>query len=231
MIDNYKVLAVTLARGGSKGIFRKNITPLQGRPLIEYTILEARLSKYIDKHIVSTESKEIAEVVKNLGTEVHARPTELASDTTTSAEALIELVEKDIYSKYDFVVELMATSPLKTAEDIDSCIELLARAQYQTVVSMTTSPVHPSRIKYKDHNQILPFFPEVPESRRQGLLPLAFIRNGAIYGMPRKFLLENRVRLSPDAYGYIMPPERSINIDSNLDLLLAEAILNDRDNC
>lgn len=224
MLSGKRVLAVTLARGGSKRISSKNIAPIAGLPLICYTFREAQKSKYIDRYIVSTEDAEIARVCREHNIDCHNRPIELASDTTTSAAAIIDVVE--CLEDYDIIVELMATNPLKTAHDIDSVIEKLINTGSDSVVTVTRVwDAHPSRVKYIENDRLMDFYPEVPESRRQDLTPPAFIRNGSIYATTRESLMSTGQRLGPETRPYVMPPERSINIDEPIDLYVAQAVI------
>ena len=119
MINNKTVLAITLARGGSRGISKKNITPINNKPLLSYSIDEVIKSKYIDKYIIGTDDNNIEQVCIDSGVECFRRAH--VSNTQTSAEGLLEIL--DNVSKYDYVVEVMCTNPLKTVEDIDGVIE------------------------------------------------------------------------------------------------------------
>ena len=228
-INGKKVLAITLARGGSKSIPGKNIMPLAGRPLLQYTTDEVAKSQYIDAYYVSTDSDDIKAVCESLNVEVIDRPAELASDTAKSSDALIHAVGAALAiedAPFDIVVEVMATNPLKVAEDIDGCIAKLVELDVGSVVSVTRLlDHHPSRIKYIIHDKLYDFYPEVPESRRQDLTPAAFVRNGSVYAMTRDFLASNSTRYNKETYAYIMPPERYINIDDPADLFIASTIL------
>ena len=221
MIDGKTVVAVTLARGGSKGIPKKNITSINGRPLIDYTFEQARKSKYIDHYCVSTDDKEIVSICRKHNVKVIDRPSELASDTAKSSDALLHAVS---YCPYDYVVELMATNPFKIAEDIDGCIEKLHDRKADSVVAVKRIyDQHPSRVKYLDENDVMQdFYPEEIESRRQDLRPKAYIRNGSIYAMTRDFLIKEKVRYNKNSLAYVMPDKRTVNIDEPEDLELAE---------
>lgn len=119
-----KILAIIPARGGSKGVPRKNIRDLAGKPLIAWTIEEAKKSKYITRLILSSEDEEIIEAAKKYGCEVpFVRPIELAQDNTPGIEPVLHAIEK--CPGYDYVLLLQPTSPLRTVEDIDGCIEFL----------------------------------------------------------------------------------------------------------
>ena len=224
MINGKKVLAITLARGGSKRIPKKNIADINGKPLIQYTFDEVKKSKYIDKYVVSTDDASIMELSGHNNVEYRVRPETFARDTSTSASALINCMQRE--SKYDYVVEIMCTNPLKKVEDIDGVIEKLNDTNADSVVSVVRIwDHHPSRVKYIEGDKLIDFYPEIPESRRQDLTPAAYVRNGSIYATTRASLVENRVRLGPDTRPYIMPEERTINIDEPRDLELARVLL------
>lgn len=230
MINGLKVLAITLARGGSKSIPSKNIALLNGKPLLEYTIDEVKKSDYIDKYVVSTDDEKIANVCKDNEVPYVDRPEELATDTTTSSDALKDAVAR-VGGSYDIIVEVMCTNPLKTAIDIDACIELLYYTKSNSVVSVVqVFDHHPSRVKYiGSKGELCDFYPEKIESRRQDLNPNAYIRNGSIYAMKSTFLIRNGIRYDKNTIPYIMDQENSINIDEPDDLLLAEIKLKRRD--
>ena len=187
MIGSDRILALTLARGGSKSVPGKNIRPISGIPLIAYTIAEARLSKYISRYIVSTDNEGIREVAIRYGAEApFLRPSEYSTDTASSVSAMQHAtawVEQQEGVKYDFVIELMCTNPMKTVEDIDAAIEKLLETGADSVIAMhKLEDHHPIRIKKIIADKIVDFcLPEVPEMRRQDLRPDAYIRSGSIY--------------------------------------------------
>lgn len=227
-----KVLGVTLARGGSKSVPRKNILQLKGKPLIAYTIEEALKSKLISKYIVSTDDDEIAAVSRRFGADVpFIRPANLASDEASSADALqhaVAWIERHDGVKYDYVVELMCTNPLKTAEDIDGCITKILKTGADSVIAVhRLYDHHPRRIKKIEHDRIVDFcLEEVPESRRQDLTPAAYIRSGSIYCLNRDYLMDMGRRYgSENSRPYVLSDDNVVNIDTELDFLLAEAIL------
>lgn len=225
----HRILGIILARGGSKSVPRKNIKPLAGVPLIGYTIREGLKSKYITRLIVSTEDKEIACVAKKFGAEVpFMRPKKLATDTASSKACLqhaTRFMEKKEGRKYDYIVELMCTNPLKTVEDIDAALEKLIRTKADSVIGvMKLEDHHPLRIKKIVNDRIVDFcIPEPNEARRQDLKPAAYIRNGSIYAMKRDVLMiKDRRYGTKNSRPYIFPPERSVNIDSEEDWYIAE---------
>ena len=230
MINGKKILAITLARGGSKKIKKKNIADVCGKPLLQYTTDEVKKSKYIDSYVVSTDDEEIIKVCDKLDVPCWRRGEECASDTATSASALIE-ANRNIPSNYDYIVEIMCTNPLKTVEDIDGCIEKMDNTDADSVVSVVRVwDHHPSRVKYIEDDLLKDFYPEIPESRRQDLTPPAYVRNGSIYITKIKSLLESGVRLSGIVRPYSMAENNTINIDELVDLELARSLINERNN-
>jgi|CXWL01.1.fsa_nt_gi phosphoglycerate dehydrogenase-like enzyme/CMP-N-acetylneuraminic acid synthetase len=235
MLENKKVLAVIQARGGSKGIPKKNIYPLDGHPLIAYTIAAARASKYVDELVVTTDSEEIAEASRAYGASVpFMRPAELAGDTVVSVDSLHHAAlesEKHFGGRFDIVIELPCVAPLRTAEDIDGALEKLVTTGANSVISMAnTGEKHPVRLKRLVNDQITDFCKEYPEpakgSRRQDLEP-CYIRNGAIYSMTRDTLIDLFSRHGPDSRPYVMPEERSVNVDGWMDLRIVELMIKD----
>ena len=232
MIKGKRVLGVTLARGGSKSIPRKNIRPILSAPLIAYTIAEALRSRHICRYIVSTEDVEIRKIAQQYGADApFLRPAEFAKDTSSTISALkhaVEWVEKNEGRQYDYVVELMCTNPMKTASDIDVVIEKLVSIGADSVIAVhKLEDHHPIRIKKIVDDKIVDFcLPEVPETRRQDLKPDAYIRSGSIYGAKRDHLMvEGRRYGSENSRPYILPPERAVNVDTQIDFLLAELLI------
>lgn len=227
-----RILAITLARGGSKSVPLKNIRLLNGKPLIAYTISEAKKSRYITRYIVSTDDSRIRDVAIGYGADVpFLRPSEFATDSASSVSALqhaVSWVEKSEGVKYDYVVELMATNPLKTVEDIDACIEKIIATGADSVIAVhRLDDHHPERIKKIVDDHIVDFcLPEKLESRRQDLKPDAYIRSGAIYALTRNHLmLEGRRYGSSNSRPHILHPNRAVNVDNEIDFYLAEQII------
>ena len=226
MINNKKILAITLARGGSRRVPKKNIADINGKPLLSYTIDETSKSKYIDKYVVSTDDPDIAGVALASSVEVHDRSPAQAQDTSTSADALTAVVTEGGYQDYDYLIEIMATNPLKTVEDIDGVIEKLEQTGADSVVSVVRIwDHHPSRVKYIEDDRLVDFYPEIPESRRQDLTPAAYVRNGSVYATTMSSFLEHKIRLGPDTHPYVMDESKTINIDEPIDLELARLLL------
>lgn len=237
MISNKNVLAITLARGGSKSIYKKNIALLKNKPLISYTINAALDSEYIDEYIISTDDKEIADVAENLGATIpFLRPENLSSDTASSADALIHAVnayEEITKKKYDYIIELMCTNPFKSGEMIDDIISTLDRNEKADAVITVERLLdhHPARIKKIEDGYIRDFCVEEElESRRQDLKPEAYIRNGNIYALRRDLLMTQKARYGTNfCVPYYKENIPSANIDEPSDFYKAESLLNDWD--
>jgi len=231
--NEIRILGLTLARGGSKTVFKKNIRPICGKPLISYTIKEAQKSKFLSRYIVSTDDQEIKKVAESFGAEVpFVRPSEYSSDSASSVSAMqhaVRWVENQEGVKYDYVVELMCTNPMKNVYDIDMAIEKLIKTNSDSVIAVhQLEDHHPARIKKIIDDKIVDFcVSEIPESRRQDLTPKAYIRSGSIYALRRDFLMiEGKRYGSSNSRPYILPAERAVNIDTELDFLMAEILIN-----
>lgn len=231
MYKDYRVLCIIPARQGSKGLPGKNIKELLGKPLIAYTIEQARHSKYIDRVIVSTDSNEIADIAKKHGADVpFMRPKEYAADESSIFDVLLHAIDwmenKEKYF-FDILVLLHVTSPLRDAKDIDNCIELLVKRNADNVFSVT--PAHRN-----------PYFNMVEVSKdgkvrlvkkgdfviRQSA-PEVFDMNASIYVWWKDILKEKKATLLKKSLIYIMPKERSVDIDDAIDFKIAEMLLKD----
>ena len=226
------ILAITLARGGSKSIKNKNIINILGKPLIYYTIREAKRSKLISDYVVSTDNKIIAETAKKYGAKTpFIRPKNISKDNSTSVDALVHAVkfmEKKNKIKYDFVIELMCTNPLKTYTDIDKVIKILIKKNPDTCIAVNrVYDNHPARVKKIINGRIVDFVvKEKPESRRQDLKPKAFVRSGAIYGIKRDYLINKKRRYgSKKSLAYVLAESKACNIDEPKDILIAQYLL------
>jgi CMP-N,N'-diacetyllegionaminic acid synthase len=218
-----RVLGVIPARGGSKGISRKNVALLNGKPLIAYTIEAAKQSARLTRTIVSTEDPEIATTAERFGAEApFVRPAELARDETPMLPVLIHAVGwiEDQGEKFDAVCLLQPTNPMRTASDIDGCIELMERSEADTVFTVLTVPQHynPHWVYESDSNGNLRLSTgeHNPIPRRQQLPP-AFHREGSVYIVKRNVLMEQNTLYGPRVCGYRMKAERSVNIDEPSD--------------
>ncbi len=220
-MKKYEILGLIPARGGSKGVPRKNIRILYGKPLIVYTIEEALKSRYLTKIVTSTDDEEIAKIAKESGTEVVIRPKKLATDESLVIDAVkhaINFVEDKEGLKFDYIILLQPTSPLRTAQDIDNAIEKMINLKADSVVSVTeVGDKHPARMKKIVNDRIVDIFDKELDFVPRQKLPKIYIRNGAIYGAKREVIYKNNSFIGNDCVAYIMPAERSINIDPELD--------------
>lgn len=232
MINNKKILAITLARGGSKSIKNKNIVNINGKPLIYYTIKEVKKSKYIDNYIISTDSKKIKKICESYKVEVpFLRPKKISTDKSPPQFALRHAAlkyEKQNKSQFDYIVEVMATNPLKNFNDIDICIEMLDKKKSDSVISVNKLyDQHPARIKKISNGYLKDFCVKENEyMRRQDFKPSAYIRNGSIYAFKRNILIKDISKWGKKIVPYIMPDARSINIDEPIDLIYCKLKLN-----
>lgn len=219
-----RVLGLIPARGGSKGIPRKNVRPIAGKPLIGWTIEAALAASTLDAVVVTTDDEEIAEVARNFGAEVpFMRPAELARDDTPGIDPVLHALE--VLTDYNAVVLLQPTSPLRTAMDIDAAIAV-ADGHRRNVVGVTEAP-HSGWSFPMDDVGVLDLGSGDFAPRRQDL-PAQFALNGAVYVAAVDRLRATRRFLTAGTVGYVMPPERSVDIDASLDWRIAEMLLGDR---
>lgn len=219
------VLAVITARGGSKGIFRKNTKLLAGKPLIAWTIEAARQATCVDRVVVSTDDDEIRSVALRFGADVpFIRPAPLASDSATSIDTLFHAIS--YFPEYDWILLLQPTSPLRSAGDIDGIWELSQSKNVSSVVSLCEALHTPSLIYHFDDGDFLvPLYDaENFFNRRQDFKP-AYALNGALYLAKRDWLYKHKKFIGPDTAGYVMPQERSVDIDTEYDWLWAEFLI------
>lgn len=227
------VLAVIPARGGSKSIPRKNIKLLAGKPLIAWTIEAALQSQMFSRVIVSTDDKEIAEVARDWGAEVpFMRPVELAQDNIPGIAPILHAIEwlaVNEQDQSDLVMCLQPTSPLRIAQDIQSALELQFDKNADGVVSVCPVKDHPYWMKQLNSDGRMCDFMTLdrPVLRRQDL-PLVYALNGAIYLAPRDVLLVRKTWYTDKTYAYVMPPERSLDIDTVWDWWMVELALKEK---
>lgn len=221
-------LGIIPARGGSKGVPRKNQRQLGDKPLIAHTIEAGLAAMNLSRLIVSTDSEEIAEISRAYGAEVpFMRPDELVSDTSLQIDVALhalEEAERTAGTHYDCTVLLQPTSPLRIASDIDSCLEQMENGGTDSVVSFCrVEQGHPYYMYTIRGGHPAPLMDKSLPARRQEF-PEVYLRNGAVY-VTRRSVLQQRtfygLRVSP----YIMPSDRSVNIDTELDFAMAELLL------
>jgi N-acylneuraminate cytidylyltransferase/CMP-N,N'-diacetyllegionaminic acid synthase len=231
MINNKTILAIIPARGGSKGIPHKNIKNLKEKPLIAWTIKESLKSKYIDKLVVSTEDKEIAEISKKYGAEIpFLRPAGLALDSTPGIDPILHAIKwfKNRNCNFDYVMCLQCTSPFRTYAQIDEAIENLFRKDADSIVSVCKSEITPYWMKKIENGKLKDFLDEdVFYARRQDA-PKAYRLNGAIYMAKTQLLLNIKNWYTENTMPYVMDEISSIDIDNILDFKFAEFCMKNR---
>ncbi len=225
MIEQKSILAVIPARGGSKGVPRKNIKEIAGKPLVAWTITEAKKSKYIDKLILSSEDIEIIEVAKKYGCEVpFVRPKELATDHTSGIEPVLHALNE--LEGFDIVILLQPTSPLRTVTDIDNCIEKLIAEKANACISVVEADKSPYWMySLSESGKMLPILGDDKLYTRRQDIPSVYVLNGAVYAANVQWLKAQKRFLTSETISYIMPKSRSYDIDTELDFLVCEELL------
>lgn len=230
-----KILAIIPARGGSKAVSKKNIRNLAGKPLIKYTIETAlAVRDLFYRVIVSTEDPNIANIARDCGAEVpFLRPTELAEDRVPTLPVIqhaVRFVETSDRIRLNWILLLQPTSPLRTSNDIRAAMKLSNESNCDSVISVVKVVAgHPISMKRIENNRLFPYYIEEKEgTRRQDFRPYAYMRNGAIYLSRRDIVMEKNSIWGDIIRPYVMPPERSVNIDSELDFKLAEILIKEQ---
>ena len=231
MYKGKKILCTICARGGSKGVKGKNFKMINGKPLLAYTIETAVKSALFDHIVVSSDSEEIQKVAVEYGAEVFfTRPADLATDTAAKIPVIRHAFtksEKHYNENYDILVDLDATSPLRTVEDIKACIDLLIEKKAENVITAMPSRRSPY-FNLIERNaggrwDVSKKLAE-PIVRRQDA-PACYDMNASIYVWTRDSILKNDEVFNPTTELYVMPEERSIDIDSELDFQFVEFLL------
>jgi len=222
------MLAIIPARGGSKGLPGKNIKKLSGKPLIAYSIEAAKNASSIDKVIVSTDSEEIAKVAREYGAEVpFMRPSHLAEDTSLAIDNYnytVDRYKQDFGVGFNDFCVLQPTSPLRSSSDIDSAINMFYEKNADSVISYCEEHHPVSWHKYlEDDNRVINVFSDDALQNRQDIRP-TFYPNGAIY-IFKSSLIKLGLYYSDKTFAYIMPRNRSVDIDVLDDFRLAEFLM------
>jgi len=230
MINNKKILAIIPARGGSKRLPRKNILPLAGKPLIQWTIEAALNSKYLDTVMVSTDCSEIASISKSSGADIpFIRSAVLANDVASSIDVVLDTIffYEANSEEFDYIILLQPTSPLRTSQDIDSAIEMLIEKSASGIISVTEcehSPLWcntlPDTLSFND------FISKDLMSKRSQDLATYYRLNGAIY-LVESAHVKNFNNFFPreNVFSYIMDKSHSVDIDDEFDFQLAELLV------
>ncbi len=225
-----KILAIVPARGKSVNLKNKNIKLFCGKPLIYYTITNALKSKYIDKVIVSTDSKKIAKIALKYGAEVpFYRPKKLSTNKAKIIDAFFFTIKKlRKNNNIDHFISLAPTSPLTEVKDINRSIELYFKKKAKTLVSVVKNdkPIEWCLNKMKN-NKITQFINKKLKTNRQENKEL-YIPNGSIYIFNYNYLKRNKKYLNDKTFCYVMPKIKSVDIDDELDFQIAEYLYRKR---
>ena len=227
MFHNKSFIAVIPARGGSKGIKDKNIVTVHGKPLIQYTIDAARASKYLDRIVVSTDSEKIADISRKLGAEILSlRPAHLATDEARTIDVLLHVLS-EVYEqgfKYDYIVLLQPTQPLRHAEHIDKAIERIVISDSESLVSVSKVKEHPILIRTIENGELKRLLNVSSTVRRQDFPPYYKV-NGAIYINKINNNFNPQTSLNDNKLPFIMDDRYDLDIDTSEDLDYFEFIL------
>ena len=233
MYNGKKIIALIPARGGSKSIPKKNIANLGGKPLIAWSIEVAKSLNIIDEILVSTDSDEIAEVALQFGSRVHMRPSELASDKALVIDTIKFVVSflknESVINENDYLMLLEPTCPFRSKLDLLNCIELIDGKNLDTVATYKEAELNPYRAWKIEDGNAETFIENVNPWLPRQELPQAFQLNGAVYIMKIGSLKDSQHQVVFGKSGaIIMPKERSIDIDNPIDLVVAEALINEK---
>ncbi|MDV7187450.1 acylneuraminate cytidylyltransferase family protein [Lutibacter sp. TH_r2] len=221
-----RVLGIIPARGGSKGVPRKNIRLIQDKPLIAYSIETSLKSELLTDVFVATDDDEICAISKKYNCSVFKRNCLNAQDNSPIEDVLLEMIEK-LGDKYDLIILLQPTAPLRTNEDIDNVIKMFIEDSTLTnVISVVElNDIHPARMYSKSNNEaLLPLEKENERSRRQDLTPV-YLRNGCIYAITTKEFLLKKTLITDTKKAYVMPETKWANIDTERDLKFVEFLM------
>lgn len=226
-------LGIIPARRGSKRLPRKNVLRLAGKPLVAWSIEAARQARKLTRVVVSSDDPEVLDIAASYDSRLPlARPSELAGDTSLAIEFVkhaFATLESQGEGPFDAVVIIQPSSPLTLAEDIDGTIELLATTGAESAVSVMQldHAIHPSKLKLLEGDRLVPYLVDERGRMAAHELPTIYVRNCSVY-VTRRDVIERGQILGDDCRGYVMPRERSLDINEELDLDFAEFLLTKR---
>ena len=230
-MEEYKVLCTICARGGSKGVKNKNIKSINGKPLIAYTIEQAKKSNLFEHIVISTDSDDIAAIAKEYGAEVFfKRSAEMASDTAGKLDVIrdaFQRSEKYYNEQYDYLIDLDATAPLRSVEDITHSFEQFLKNNNDNLITAMPSRRSPYFNLVEVDNEGKVYLSKTLDSsvvRRQDA-PKSYDMNASIYIWKRDVILNEKSLFLEKTGLYVMPEERSIDIDTELDYKFVEFIM------
>lgn len=229
MYKNKRILAIIPARSGSKGLKDKNIKELKGKPMLAYTIETAIESNIFDDIVLSTDSEKYAKIGRDFGAQVpFLRPDNLSTDEATTKDVMVYTLERlrSEGKNYDYFMILQPTSPLRTAENIREAVGLLFEKEALSVVSVCEADHSPLYMNTLDGTLSLNNFMKKDVKTRRQELPTYYRPNGAIYICQVDHYLNNGNLYNKKSYAYIMDKKNSIDVDDEMDFIIAEALLN-----
>lgn len=231
MIQGKKILALIPARGGSKGLPRKNIMPICGKPLIAWSIEKAKLSKHLDMVLVTTDCQEIADVAKQYGAHVpFLRPTELATDRSSTYDAIrhaLDYLRTEEGRTFDYIVLLEPTSPLREDDDIDQMLERLSEssAEFDSIISIGEVDEHPSIVRRTRGDKLEPFCPELQQTTRRQDNEPAYFPYGVAYIAKTDVLLAENTFYTKRCTHFKIKQYQNYEIDDIYGFLCVESIM------
>lgn len=227
-MNKKRILGVIPAKGGSTRLPRKNILPLGGKPLIQWAAESARACGLIDRLILSTEDPEVAAVAEKLGLDVpFLRPPVLAKDPAGVVQVTLHAIAslREQGDEYDEVIILLPTSPFRSAQDIIDAYTLFQQTNAAFLMSVSEFSHTPFAAMTLNENVLAPVFPELL-GRKSQEMPVAYRPNGALHILNIAAFEREQSYFAQPLVGYVMPLERSVDIDTRFDMLLAETMLN-----
>lgn len=232
LTDGSRVIALIPARGGSKGILRKNLANLAGSPLIKYTIDSARRSSLVDEVWVSSDDEEILNVSESLGVRVLNRPKEISDDKSSAEDVVYHFISTLSYdAKYEniVIIYLQPTSPLRDHEHINSALEIMTSQKAIGVMSVVEAEKSPYKsFRISESGQLLSLFDERLSNARRQDLPKCYYPNGAIYAFRLFEFIKRKGFPSNGSFPFVMSTSESIDIDDGIDLIKAETVIGDK---
>lgn len=232
-----KTLGFIPARGGSKGVPGKNIAPVAGKPLIAWVIESALKSRYLDDLLLSSDDDKIINIAEGLGVEApFKRPDELAQDNSLVIDVIIHALDWlkiNRKKEYDYVCIVQPTAPLTASEDYDNAVKTAIEKNADTVITVQdTGHFHPALMHTLDDAGGASWYVDNPDwdrmSRRQDLPPV-YSRCGNVYVIKTSLILNHRTLYGEKIFACVIPPQRAIDIDTPIDLKLAELMLRERE--
>jgi len=228
-----QILAIIPARGGSKRVPRKNVMPLGGKPLVAWSIEAVRGAKQITRAVVSSDDAEVLAIARSYDPRLPLeRPVELCQDKSLAIEFVrhaLDTLERKGEGPFEAVVIVQPSSPLTTSADVDATVELLERTGADSAVSVMAldHAIHPVKLKTLAGDRLLPYLTDEQGKMAAHELPELYVRNCSVYALSRRTVAAGQI-IGPDCRGYVMPRERSVDINEPIDLEFANFLLERR---